>query len=142
MKGGRVSDHSPHIIWQHLLSTFVPLHSPGRFTNPTSSAETAPQTLLLPPKHLSSSSKAVEMLLLLLLRGNICLLQSELPAVLEQSSSGNSREGRAQYLAVINRVSSPAHHIQDVVGLLGLIVDAVQDAVHCTHRHREVQTCS
>lgn len=108
----------------------------------TSSAGTAPQTLLLPPKtctQLSSSPKAVKMLGL---RRNICLLQRELHTVLEQSSSGNTREGRTQYLAVINGVSSPAHHIQDVVGLLGLVVDAVQDAVHCTHKHREVQTCS
>lgn len=47
-----------------------------------------------------------------------------------------------QYLAVINRVSSPAHHIEDIVSLLCLVVDAVQDAVHCAHKHREVQTRS
>lgn len=54
--------------------------------------------------------------------------------ITQQHSGG----GRTWYLAVINGVSSPAHHIQDVVGLLGLAVDAVQDAVHCTQKHREV----
>lgn len=61
----------------------------------------------------------------------------------EQGTKGRAgQSGGIQYLAVINRVSSPAHHIQDIVRLLYLVVDAVQDGVHCTHTHREVQTCS
>lgn len=60
----------------------------------------------------------------------------------KQGTKGRAgQRGEVQYLAVINRVSSPAHHIEDIVRLLCLIVDAVQDAVHCANKHRVVQTC-
>lgn len=59
-----------------------------------------------------------------------------------KAAQGTTGKAGTRYLAIINRVSSPAHHIQDIVGLLGLVVDAVQDAVHCTHKHRELHTCS
>lgn len=100
MKGGRVSDLTASA--ECLCSAALT----GRFTNSTSPAAPAPQTLLLPPKtrtQLSSSPKAVKMLVL---RRNIHLLQSKLHAVLEQSSSGNNREGRD---------SVPGNHKQGVL---------------------------
>lgn len=42
------------------------------------------------------------------------------------------------YRAVVDRVASPAHHVQDVVGPVHFTVDAVQDCVVCsghTHTH-------
>lgn len=40
------------------------------------------------------------------------------------------------YRAVVDRVASPAHHVQDVVGPVHLTVDAVQDCVVCSgHTH-------
>lgn len=38
------------------------------------------------------------------------------------------------YLAVIKRVSPPAHHVQNVVGLVHLTVNAVQNGVVWRHK--------
>lgn len=45
-------------------------------------------------------------------------------------------ESISPYLAVIKRVSPPAHHVQNVVGLVHLTVNAVQDGVVCRQKVR------